>query len=380
MKVLLTILIMISSTVWSQDAAKEIFDASSQVLSGDKAALKTLYELSLDSKNEKLRPQLVHAVTLLMLVHSPANTKKYIQTVQKQYQDKTLFKFLEYPPLRVECADCKGYGNTHVECRRCKDGNCRNCKGEGVITYGNGKSRKENGCSTCKATGYCSYCKGTKNLSSKCRTCRTSGFAFNAKAAGSESKKILSVLMTKAAEIDTSLEIESDPELMKQYSEMQTTGEKWLASVKQKQSDWPEMEKKRFAAMKKKKKKAPGLVTMVEEEVVETYEEGGSTPTLDRICLEISEYLKGQERKSKQNILVKVYGQFLSDLPTVHIVVTDEFVNSAYDYKQRAADGFFRFTLLRAQRNGYDEIGFKLLNNAGEQIGGIKDNEFVLNK
>lgn len=380
MKFLFTVFLILSSTVWSQDAAKEIFNTSNQILGGDNGALKTLYEHSLDAKNEKLRPQLVHAVTLLMLIHSPANTKKYIQTVQKQYQDKNLFKFLECPPLRVECADCKGYGNAHTECRRCKDGNCRNCKGEGVIVYGNGKSRKENDCSTCKATGYCTYCKGTKKLSTKCRTCRASGVVFDAKAAGSESKKILSVLMTKAAEIDSSLENKADSELMKQYSEMLSSGEKWIASVKQKQSDWPEMEKKRFDAVKKKKKQAPGLVTMVEEEVVETYEEGGSTPTLDRICLEISEYLKGQERKSKQSILVKVYGQFLSDTPTIHIVVTDDFVKFGYDYKQRAADGFFRFTLLRAQRNGYDEIGFKLLNNAGEQIGGIKDNEFVLNK
>ena len=107
---------------------------------------------------------------------------------------------------------------------------------------------------------------------------------------------------------------------------------------------------------KKKKlvKSDPNYITTVEGEVVESYEEGGSTSTLDHICLEIKEYLRAQELKSKQKFLIKVYGQFLSDVPTIHLVVSENFSKSDYDYKLRAADGFYKFSALRAQANGYD--------------------------
>ena len=130
--------------------------------------------------------------------------------------------------------------------------------------------------------------------------------------------------------------------------------------------------------LQSKKKKEQKAVVGNTVTYVETYEEGGSTANLDHLCKEVSDFIKAKGRQAKQSVIENVYGKYLSDLATVHIVVTDNFLASGQDYKQRTAEGFYQFTLLRAERNGYAQIGLILLDTTGNEIGGIKGGNFWL--
>ena len=373
--------LFIVCNLYAQEDFKKISEISLKAKSGDKESITELYKASLDKTNKELHPYLVKAVSLMMLESSSKAIGKYLQNVKSLSQENSDLSFLETPPLLKECEKCTGFGVALVDCRKCQDGACRNCKGEGVITYGSGKSKKENPCIGCKSTGHCQSCKGSAKVAGKCIDCRARGTSFDKSCFAAESKRALDVLTNKALELDGDSSTVFDVEILDTDKKIQQQGREWLTARKAKSAEWLELEKKRLAAVKKRKKeKNSNLITLVETEVVETYEEGGSTPTLDQVCLEITEYLKGQERKSKQSVLNKVYGQFLSDVPTVHVVVTDEFKNSPFDYKKRAADGFFQFSLLRAQRNGYDGIAFVLLDSAGNQLGASTEKGFILKK
>ena len=366
----------------AQEDFKKISETGAKAKAGDKQAITDLYKASLDKNNKELHAYLVKAVSLMMLKSSSKATGKYLQSVKALNLDPNVLLFLETPPVLQDCVKCKGFGLSLTECRRCKDGACRNCKGNGVISYGSGKSKKENPCVSCKKSGHCQSCKGSNKIPAKCTSCRAKGVVFNKSVFSKESKRAMDVLINKALELDGDSATAFDVEVLDADKKIHTDAEEWLVARKSRAAQWKELEGKRLAAVKKRntQKKNSSFITMEETEVVETYEEGGSTSTLDQICLEISDYLKGQERKSKQSILNKVYGQFLSDVATVHVVVSDEFVKASYDYKQRAADGFFRFSLLRAERNGYDGIAFILLDSSGKQLGGSTEKGFVLKK
>ncbi len=380
-KYLLVILTFFISSIKAQDDFKKISAISVNALKSDKQAITELYKESLKKENSVLYKYLIESVSLLMLKSGSKSTSDYLQKVKALYPNENVLAFLEKPPLVHECQKCQGFAKILNDCRRCKKGECRNCKGEGVISYGSGKSKKENPCIACKSTGHCKDCKGTEKIPGKCVSCRGKGLIFDRKIFAAESKRLLTLLKHKAAELDGDSGTEFDKSILEEDAKIRQQGDEFLEAKKTKAAEWLELEKKRFAAVKKRKKdKNSNFITMEETEVVETYEEGGSTSTLNQICLEITEYMKGQERKAKQSILNKVYGQFLSDVPTVHVVVSDEFIKASYDYKQRAADGFFRFSLLRAERNGYDSIAFKLLDSAGNQIGVSTEKGFVFKK
>ena len=378
-KIVLGILILFSVHSWAQEDFKLIADLAAKAKDGDNSVLKDLYKQSLNKENKSLRKYLVRAVTLSMLKSSSKATQPYLKKVTAAFPDENLLYFLNEPPLLSECTACKSFGKKLKDCSQCKEGACRNCKGEGVIIYGNGKSRKENPCIACKESGHCKPCKGTGELVTKCLSCSTKGFRINKASFASESQRTMNVLLNKAYELDGDTSTVFDADLLKADEEY---AKKFSEELKERDAKWLDLEKKRLAAVKKKASAKKGLnyITTVTEEVVENYEEGGSTTTLDLICTEVSNYLQAQEKKSKQKILEKVYGQFLSDVPTVHVVVADDFVNASLDYQQRAADGFFRFAVLRAQRNGYDDIDFKVLNSKGNQIGGITDSGFKIIK
>ncbi len=376
------IFLFLSFSLSAQVDFTKISEMASKAKEGDKESITALYKASLDKKNKELHPYLVKAVTLMMLKSSSKATGKYLQNVKSLKLIPNVLSFLESPPILKDCHKCKGFGVSLVDCRKCKEGACRNCKGEAVISYGSGKSRKENPCVSCKETGHCQSCKGSNKLPTKCTVCRAKGAIFDRTAFAPESKRALELLLNKSLELDGDSSTVFDVEVLNEEKKIQQAAKDWLKARAKRAAEWQELEKKRLAAVKKRNRgnKDSKFITMEETAVVETYEEGGSTSTLDHICKEISEYIKGQERKSKQSVLVKVYGQFLSDVPTVHVVVTDEFKNASFDYKQRAAEGFFKFSLLRAQRNGYDGIAFVLLDNAGNQLGSTNPQGFVLNK
>jgi len=381
-KSVISIFLLLTFSLFAQEDFKQINEIATKAKEGDKGAITALYKASLDKQNKQLHPYLVKAVTLMMLKSSSKATGKYLQSVKSLKLTPNVLSFLETPPVLQDCQKCKGFGLALVDCRKCKEGACRNCKGNGVIVYGSGKSRKENPCVSCKKTGHCQSCKGSDKVASKCTVCRAKGATFNKAAFAQESKKALDLLINKALELDGDASTDFDVEVINAEKKTLEDAKAWLLARKKLAVEWKKLEKKRLAAVKKRNRgnKDSKFITMEETAVVETYEEGGSTPTLDHVCKEIAEYIRGQERKSKQSVLVKVYGQFLSDVPTVHVVVTDKFKKSSYDYKQRAADGFFRFSLLRAERNGYDGVAFVLLDNSGNQLGSTNKNGFVLKK
>lgn len=371
------------SVIWAQENFQNLSEIAEKSKDGDKQALAELYNESLKKENKSLRQYMVKAVTLLMLKSGSKSTAAYLKKVSTRFPNEDLFRFLEIPPIQHECTKCTGFGKTHINCQKCKaSGDCKNCKGKGAIIYGNGKSRTESPCIQCKSSGHCKSCKGTQKIVISCIVCRSKGSVFSKESLREESSRAFNLLIQKSYELDGDESTVFDTKVIEQEKQINSAGEEWLAARKNKDAEWQELEKKRFAAVKKKqtKKDGPNYITTVGEEVVETYEEGGSTSTLDHICLEIKEYLTAQELKSKQKFLIKVYGQFLSDIPTVHLVVSENFSTAAYDYKKRAADGFYRFAVLRAQQNGYDEIDFKLLEKDGSQIGGIKENGFWIKK
>lgn len=380
-KVLITLLISLNS-LWAQEDFKHIEDICLKAKEGDKQALTELFKESLNKENKSLREYLVRVVTLLMLKTSSKSTSKYIQKVSSLYPDSKVFSFLEIPPIQQECTKCKGFGRKLLNCSKCKDGQCKNCKGQGAIIYGNGKSRRESACIQCKSTGNCKTCSGSSKIPVKCSVCRAKGSVFDKASLSIESTRAFNVLIQKAYELDGDSNTVVDRKILDKEKEIINHGNNWLTLHKSKEAEWLELEKKRLASVKKKKpvKNGPNYITTVEEELVESYEEGGSTSTLDHICLEIKEYLRAQELKSKQKFLIKVYGQFLSDVPTVHLVVSENFSKSDYDYKLRAADGFYKFSALRAQANGYQEIDFKLLTKDGSQFGGLNEIGFWINK
>lgn len=347
--------------------------------SGEVSGLRELHKESLDKKNNYLRKYLVKFVALSMLNNSSKATTGYFKKVTSGYATENLLGFLQQPPIQIDCTLCKAFGKKLKPCIKCKDGACRNCKGEGAIIYGNGKSRKESPCASCESSGNCVTCKGTGDVVAKCRACVGKGHRMNKIIFRKESDRALEVLLNKVYELDGDPSTVFDAQLLKEDEEYV---EKYKAELKAREARWRELEIIRCGTVKfpRQGKKGPNSITTDGEEIVENYVEGGSTPTLDHVCLEITEYLKAQELKSKQKFLIKVYGQFLNDVPTVHVAVSENFTTASYDYKLRAADGFYRFAALRAQANGYEEIDFKLLSNDGTQIGGVNEKGFWVKK
>ena len=366
-------------SLWSQVDYKLIAESATKAKSGESTALRELYKQSLDPKNTSLRKYLVKTVALSMLKSSSKATTPYLKKVSSDFPDENLLEFLQLPPIQVDCRFCDAYGKKLKDCTQCKEGACRNCKGEGAVIYGNGKSRKESPCLSCKSSGHCEPCKGTGELVTNCRTCAGKGHVLNRGSFIKECARSIDLLLNKIYELDDDPATVFDVDFLKKDA---VRAEQFIAAQKARAKQWRENEIIRCGLPKKRKqeKDKPGYITTVAEGVSESYEEGGSTSTLDHICLEISEYLKAQELKSKQKFLIKVYGQFLSDVPTVHVVVSENFTTASYDYKMRAGDGFYKFSALRAQANGYESIDFKVLDSAGVQLGGVNEKGFWINK
>lgn len=379
MKKILVLLILCQFSLWSQDYTL-IHESTAKIIAGEKAPLKEILMESYKKENESIRPYLVKAISLTMMSSGSKATSSYVSKISKTYS-QDLFKFLSLPPLRDNCETCDSFGKTLASCNKCQKGQCRNCKGAGFISYGKGKSLTKRDCNTCKKSGFCGVCKGTEKLATDCRKCKTHGYVYDKTAFKDEATKAWQVLLHKSAELGLLNEFTVDQELLKQDEEANKKGLEWLNEITAKKEQWETQEEERFAAFLESQKKAQPKEEGMGEVVVESYIEGGSTPSLDHLCKEVREYLKAQEKKSKQSFLGSVYGKFLSDIPTVHIVVTEGFTNASHDYRQRAADGFFKFALMRADRNGYaGGIGFKLLDEAGNELGTAQNDTFTVPK
>jgi hypothetical protein len=377
MKAFLFILLVVSMAFARADDHQVIHENTAKYINGDKTAIKVLYAQSVSTKDQELRPYLAKVITLMMLKSASKKTSDYVKKMGQKYKADNLFTFLRTAPLKAECKSCKGFAKTLARCIKCKKGQCRNCKGDGFNSYGRGKSLVKRDCKSCKKTGYCPSCKGSEKISIDCRRCKKSGTIFNKAAIAIELKKSLNLLLHKSAQLGNIADFTVDENLFTTEKEDLEKSQLWQQAISQKKSLWLDSEEKRIATIIKKQQAANAVNNPLEGEVtVENYEEGGSTPTLDQITLEVSDYLKAQEKKAKHPFFVKSYGKFLSDIATIHIVVNKGFTDQNLDYRQRAGDGFYRFAVMRAERNGYAGIAVVMLNDTGEVIGDIKNGDF----
>lgn len=360
----LSILLFVSLLPVHAGEMEEIHNAAVKAETGDINSIKSLYKISLSTKNEAIKPYLIRAVTMTMLKTRSKSLVNYIKTVQNHRNGKNLLLFLETKPIKIPCNSCKELGKTLEKCTTCKTGECLKCEGLGTYTK---KVKKEDvsvNCEDCKTSGFCKDCKGSKKAAIVCKDCKGFGSNFNPAVYSAEEKRAYQALIHKSAFLSEDVDFKADQSVISEDDKMMAQSIKWLKDQKKKKAAFEKKEKQRLAKASGTEEYKP---LMTEGSTVqEDFENGKSTEKLDQLCKEVGAYIKAQERRSKMDLMAKIYGEYKSDIPTVFLVLKNDFTSQSKEWRLRTAQGFYEYAKLRGMTAGYDKIGFIVTDQNGK--------------
>ena len=375
------------SIVREQDVAKEsiyykVYHAAVKIKAGNTKILKDMIAYTFEEAESELTAAIVKAMTVGMLSAKSKLYSKYKNKVSQQYSDNTFFIFLDEAPFLVDCPTCKGAGHTKRKCRSCLTGDCRSCKGQGIIEYKGLNEMVKKACPVCRGAKKCLKCEGEKVTKKDCRGCGARGVRFN--------RGILPVQYKNAIQyiIDITPKIASDnglyigvganPVVLARVAALKAEkAEKRLAEEEASDIAREKIRQEELAQLQRQKEKdeRDRLKKMEGEGVilVETPVENGVNGNLEHSLLEVRNWFTAQEKRSKTSINKKCSAKYSKGNSVLYIDVSKSFQNSDGDYKEQIADGCYRYWKLRLRQNGAGGNPVMIMQFEGEAIAVAKD-------
>jgi hypothetical protein len=382
----------------TQDIAKDsiyykVYHAAKGMQAGKGKAILEMKKLSFEKANTELTEAVIKAMALGMLSAKSSSYGQYAQNVKQAYEDNDYLGFLQEEPFQVACGPCKGLGHKELKCRSCINGSCRNCGAKGTITVKGLSGTETKMCPTCRGDKNCKQCKGEKVTKKDCRACANKGTRFNGSILSAQYKEAVQYLIDAAPQLakddglyigvgDNPLALARLDALRSAKAERLRMREELAAREKEEELARLEIRRQKKAAKeaariaKEEEKKA--LMDAENGVIVTEIPESGTNPNLTHAVLEVRNYLDAQEKRTKSNIYEKCSGSFVKGRPVLVIQVSDGFQNSARNYKEQVAEGFYRFWKLRAQQNGVGSNVTLELEYDGATVGVCKDEEIKI--
>lgn len=363
----------------------QIYHAAVDAQKGNGSGIRDLVKLTFEEKPEELTSAVVKAMTLGMLSANSKSTNPYIIKVNSVYLNNPFLNFLDEEPFTVDCRTCLGKGHKESKCKKCLNGTCRNCKGNGEISYkGLGGEVVRKTCPTCKGEKNCKTCKGDKIEKKDCYACGARGSKFNTAVFKPEFNEALQYVIDLTpkladeanvfigvgvnkialARIDSIREVQN-AKLEAEKARMQAEREKELARL--------EEERKKPKVREVKQNGQTVIITEFETT------EGDSNENLDYAVFEFDNFYKIQQKRTNSSIYEKAYGKFEAGKTMLYLEISDEFQASGKGYKEQILEGCYRFWKLRSGANGSGgNVDIKML-HGGKVSAGTKNGTVFVN-
>ena len=324
----------------------KIYHAAVKAQKGDVSGIKQLISFSSKTKSPELSATLVKFVVLGMLKSKSKSLSKYLKRVKPAH-----IAFLEDAPLRKNCLKCEGNKVYEEQCRQCKKGICRGCRGTGQIKYEGFNEMVVKVCPSCKGSKECIKCDGTSTEKKDCLSCRKTGTFFDRKAIPAEYKDTLAAIIQISPELafDEGLYIGVGKNKILLAATEAVEKEKRLAKLEARRA----LEKQQEVARSIREQQQ---VTKIQREkpdkIYVVREAKNSQEDIDRATLEMRNYLKNQERSLKVTLFETIAVKVESGSPTLYIEVSSSLMSNSDDSRKQYFEGFKRFWELRARNNG----------------------------
>lgn len=333
------------STINKDNKYYNIYHAALKVKNNQNSGIRDLMKFSLGKHEKELSQELVKSMVLGMIEAKSKHLSAYIKKIEAH-----LLVFLEEKPLKINCNKCDGKKFTTRKCRKCKNGECYNCKGTGEISYPglNGQIIRKP-CNTCNQSKKCPVCKGTQIENVDCYACNKTGRVFNKGAVPGEFKKSIKKILslTPNMAFNQGLYIgvgENKIELAKLENK---AAKKRLKLRKERDIGERKIE---LALIEKKKRTLEELNE--NKSIVPVNLAGEKQKTLLHAVLEVKNYINAQERRTKSNLYNKASGRFENSMPTLQMEISQELMNKEKSLRNQILNGFKKFWVLRARQNG----------------------------